>query len=133
MVRTLGAAAIVVSTALIGSPFLRTSVGWRAFRVLGGGATRRGALAAYAGFAVLYAMVVLAVGAVGATTDPFDRTLTLCWPFSIGVAAVTVWLPSLGTEWRAADSRVEDTLAWAAFVAVLTATAAAGWVLLGGG
>ena len=134
MVRTLGVAVVVVAVTLLGSPFLRTGAGRRAFAVLAGRreATRRRVLAAYAGFVGVYATVVLAVGAVGAPADPFDRTLTLCWPFSLGVAAVTVWLPSMGTEWRAADRRVEDTLAWAGFVAVLTAVAAVGWLLLGG-
>ncbi|ESP86967.1 hypothetical protein, partial [Candidatus Halobonum tyrrellensis] len=122
-----------LAAALVGAPFLRTGAGRRAFGVLAGGrGTRNRVFAAYAGFAVAYAATVLAVGAVVAPTDPFDRTVTLCWPFSPGVAAVTVWLPSMGTEWRDADRRVEDTLAWAAFVAALTATAAVGWLLLDG-
>ena len=134
MVRTLGVAAVVVATALLCAPFLRTGAGRRAFAVLAGDheATRRRVVATYAGFAAVYALSVLAVGVVGAPSDPFDRTVTLCWPFSLGVAAVTVWLPSMGTEWRAADRHVEDTLAWAAFVAALTAVAAVGWLLLGG-
>lgn len=135
MVRALGVAAVVVAATLLGTPFLRTGAGRRAFAVLAGrGEATRGRIrAAYAGFAAVYATAVLAVGAVVVPTDPFDRTLALCWPFSVGVAAVTVWLPSMGTEWRAADRRVEDTLAWAAFVAALTAAAAGGWLLLGGG
>lgn len=134
-----GLAIAAVASAAVVAPFLLTSTGRRALGPLGGDPYGEdpytedpyAAAATSLGLAVAYAGAVVLAGESATRSGPVGLTLTLLLPFAFGVAAATVWLPSLGVEWRpAGEDGVDATVAFAGLLATLTAAAAGGWLLV---
>ncbi|QZY00303.1 hypothetical protein [Halobaculum rubrum] len=130
-----GVVVAVLAGAAAGVPFLRTVAARRALRPFGGGPDGDDPYAAagvFVGLSTAYAGLVVLSGETAVDAGPFGLTVTLLLPFGFGVAAATVWLPSVGIEWRpTGEARTDATLTFTAFLATLTATAAGGWLLLG--